>query len=203
MLNRNKIKNEKKLKKLKKAMSLPINMIIVVAIGFVLLILAIAWIKNFFGGLTSQTKEMNEITKQAINSLVVEDPNAKFFLAKDKIQLKIGEVQAIGYYVQNFDNSDQSFYMAISCVSSTGDPNWNCDDNEKKKWFLQWLKTTTVKSASTYKDALIVNGPKGKNAGNYIFKIYVCKGSYNGNDIPDNCGSDEIYDHKTLIVEVS
>ena len=188
---------------IKKAMSLPINMIIVVAIGFVMLILAIAWIKNFFGGLTSQTKEMNEITKQAINSLVVEDPNARFFLAKDKIQLKIGEVQAIGYYVQNFDNSNQKFYMAINCVSSTGDPNWQCDQEEKKKWFLQWLTPTTIKSASTYKDALIVSGPKGKNAGNYIFKIYMCKGDYSGNDIPDDCGSNGIYDHKTLILSLS
>ncbi len=190
--------------KIKKSMSLPINMIIVVAIGFVMLILAIAWIKNFFSGLTGQTKEMNEITKQAINSLVVEDPNARFFLAKDKIQLKIGEVQAIGYYVQNFDNSDHTFYMAIKCQSSTGDPDWVCNEEEKKKWFLQWLTPTTIKSASMYKDALIVSAPKGKNAGNYIFKIYICKGSGSGkDDIPDDCGSDEIYDHKTLIVSIS
>lgn len=189
----------------RKSMSLPINMIIVVAIGFVMLILAIAWIKNFFSGLTSQTKEMNEITKQAISSLVVEDPNAKFFLSKERLSLKIGKVEGIGYYIQNFDNTDHKFYMAIKCVSSTGETNWNCNSDEKKKWFLKYLTPITIKSASTYKDALIVNAPKGKNAGSYIFDIYVCKcsGSCNIGDIPDDCGNNEKYDKKTLILEIT
>jgi hypothetical protein len=189
------------IKGLKKAMSLPINMIIVVAIGFTLLILAIFWIKNFFGGLTQQTTEINRITQQAISSLSIEDPNAKFYLSKDMLTLSRGKVEPIAYYVQNFDNSDQQFYMAIQCVRSTSDPNFakNCNPDD---WFLKYMTTVTIKAKDIYKDALVVTAPKGTTPGNYVFNLYICKGSYSGSKAPTSCENGELYDQKTLIVEV-
>ena len=186
----------------RRAMSLPINMIVVVAIGFTLLILAIFWIKNFFGGLTQQTNEINRVTQQAISSLSIEDPNAKFFLSKDMITLTRGKVEAIGYYVQNFDNQDHKYYMAIECVRSTSDPNFNKDNCNQADWFLKYMLPVTIKAKDMYKDAIVVTAPKGATPGNYVFNIYVCKGDYSGNDIPKDCGNNEAYDQKTLIVEV-
>ncbi|HIQ50729.1 MAG TPA: hypothetical protein EYH54_02040 [Nautiliaceae bacterium] len=186
---------------LKKAMSLPINMIIVVAIGFTLLILAIFWIKNFFGGLTKQTQDINRITSEAIDSLVVEDPTAEFFLSKDQITIKLGQVEAIAYLIRNFDQSDNNFYMAIECVSSDQDPDFSNNCN-KKEWFLKYLRQRKISAKGEYKDALVITAPKGVKPGNYVFDLRICKGSYNGNDIPNDCGNNDEYSIKTLILEV-
>ena len=187
--------------KIRKAMSLPINMIIVVAIGFTLLILAIFWIKNFFGGLTKQTQDINRITQKAIDSLVVEDPTAEFFLGKDQITIKVGQVEAIGYLVRNFDQSDNTFYMAIECVSSDQDSDFTTNCN-KKEWFLKYLRKRTIQAKGEYKDALVITAPKGIRPGNYVFDLRICKGNPSGSDIPDDCGSNEEYAIKTLILEV-
>jgi hypothetical protein len=186
----------------KRAMSLPINMIIVVAIGFTLLILAIFWIKNFFSGLQKQTNDINRVTSKAIDSLVVDDPTAEFFLSKDQVNVKIGQVEGIGYLIRNFDQTDNTFYMAIECVSSDQDPQFskNC---HKKEWFLKYLRERKIPAKGEYKDALVITAPKGVKPGNYVFDIRICKGTNSEKDkIPKDCGNNEEYAIKTLIVTV-
>ncbi len=157
----------------KAAVSLPINLMVVIIISLVILGLGVTLLYQFMGEAVRIKADLDDKTAEELERLLV-DQGQKVALPLHTAYLNPGENHVFGIGILNIKSADD-FTIEVS-LSAAADLQDNPILEEQAKtsdWLLFPIHLLTIKENEHIKEGIMVSVPKTAVKGQYIFNVII------------------------------
>ena len=163
----------------KAAVSLPINLMVVIIISLVILGLGVTLLYKFMGEAEKIKADLDDKTAQELERLLV-DQGQMVALPLHVAYLNPGEDHVFGIGILNI-NPVNDFTIEVS-LSAAADLQGNPileDQAQTAPWLLYPINPLTIKENKHVKEGIMVSVPKTAVKGQYIFNVIILDSSGN------------------------
>ncbi len=157
----------------KAAVSLPINLMVVLIISLVILGLGVVLLYKFIGEAEKVKADLDQKTSEELERLLV-DQGQMVALPLHVTYLNPGEDHIFGIGILNINPAD-TFIIEVG-LSSAADSQGNSileTQAKTSEWLLYPTNPITIKENEHVKEGILVSVPKTAEKGQYIFNVII------------------------------